>query len=65
MGLDRGGTKYIQPTKIYSIKIIPLLQVEENEAVINSVLSKRDVKLVPTGLQDIGDKGIVNFKGKR
>lgn len=40
------------------------LLIEENERVINSVLQKRHVKLVPTGL-DIGEKGITRFKNKR
>ncbi|KAA0199529.1 hypothetical protein HAZT_HAZT007199 [Hyalella azteca] len=39
--------------------------VEENEQVINSVLKKRAVKLVPTGLLNIGAKGFTKFKQHR
>uniref|UniRef100_A0A2P2HXE1 28S rRNA (Cytosine-C(5))-methyltransferase n=1 Tax=Hirondellea gigas TaxID=1518452 RepID=A0A2P2HXE1_9CRUS len=39
--------------------------VEENEQVINSVLKKRHVKLVPTGLVNIGTKGLTKFKTQR
>ncbi|KAF2363270.1 Nop2p [Trinorchestia longiramus] len=39
--------------------------VEENEQVINTALKKRAVKLVPTGLLNIGAKGLTNFKQHR
>jgi len=38
--------------------------VEENEQVVNKVLQKRDVKIVPTGL-NIGVKGFKAYKKKR
>lgn len=38
--------------------------VEENEAVVQYALDKRNVKIVPTGLS-VGKEGFVNFKAKR